>query len=49
VLQTRAPHKLLEDEANRVVNKIPQMKPGKQGGQEVSVLYTLPIIFQVRY
>lgn len=49
ILKTRAPHQDLEDEAKRVVSKIPQMKPGKQGGKEVSVLYTLPIIFQVRY
>lgn len=48
VLQIRAPHKLLEDEANRVVSKIPKIKPGKQGGQDVSVLYTLPIFFNVR-
>ena len=49
ILKTRAPHQDLEEEAKRVVSKIPQMKPGKQGGKEVSVLYTLPIIFQVRY
>lgn len=48
ILKTRAPHQDLEEEAKRVVSKIPQMKPGKQGGQEVSVLYTLPIFFNVR-
>lgn len=48
VLRTRAPHQVLEKEANRVVNTIPKVQPGKQGGQEVSVLYTLPIMFQVR-
>ena len=31
IINTRAPHKDLEKEANRVVDKVPQMKPGKQG------------------
>lgn len=48
ILNTRAPHKLLEEEAQRVVNQIPQMQPGKQRGEEVSVLYTLPILFKVQ-
>ncbi|WGD35438.1 energy transducer TonB [Olleya sp. YS] len=49
IINTRAPHKDLEKEANRVVDKVPQMKPGRQGGQPVSVLYSLPIVFQVKY
>lgn len=49
IINTRATHKDLEEEANRVVDKVPQMTPGKQGGQPVSVLYSLPIIFQVKY
>ncbi|WP_397364742.1 energy transducer TonB [Olleya sp. R77988] len=49
ILNTRAPHKDLEKEANRVVDKVPQMKPGEQGGEPVSVLYSLPIVFQVKY
>ncbi|WP_435413282.1 energy transducer TonB [Psychroserpens mesophilus] len=47
-IKTRAPLKQLEDEAERVVNKIPQMTPGKQRNEPVSVLYNLPIKFQVR-
>ena len=47
-IRTRAPLQQLEDEAKRVVNKIPQMIPGKQRSQAVSVLYNLPIMFQVR-
>ena len=38
----------LVDEAERVVKKIPQMIPGKDKGKKVSVLYTLPILFEVR-
>lgn len=47
VLGARAPHPALEEEARRVVNLLPQMTPGKQNGQEVGVLYSLPITFQV--
>lgn len=47
-IKTRAPIEQLEDEAKRVVNKIPQMTPGKQRNEPVSVLYNLPIMFQVR-
>lgn|SRR5690554_145303 len=36
----------LKIEAQRVVSKLPEMKPGKQGDKNVDVLYTLPIIFK---
>ncbi len=45
--RARAPHPALEEEALRVINGIPQMKPGKQDGEEVGVMYSLPIVFQV--
>jgi protein TonB len=48
VMKTRAPHFALEKETERVINKIPKMKPGLQGNKPVNVLYQLPIIFQVR-
>lgn len=44
----RAPHNRLEREAVKVVGKIPQMTPGKQRDKNVSVIYRLPIIFQVQ-
>ena len=44
----RAPHNRLELEAVKVVGKIPQMIPGKQRDKNVSVIYSLPIIFQVQ-
>jgi protein TonB len=47
-IKTRAPFSQLEDEALRVVEKIPTMKPGLQRGQPVSVLYNLPIVFKVQ-
>ena len=47
-IRTRAPHPKLEDEAKRLANKIPKMKPGKMGTTPVNVIYNLPITFQVQ-
>ncbi len=44
----RAPHPRLQSEGERVINKLPKMKPGQQRGQNVGVLYSLPITFQVQ-
>ena len=43
----RAPHPILQAEGERVINKLPTMKPGEQGGEKVGVLYSLPITFMV--
>ena len=40
--------KILEEEALRVINSLPKMQPGKQNGVAVSVMYSLPIVFEVR-
>jgi len=48
-IKARAPHLKLKNEAVKVVNKIPQMIPGKQRDQNVEVIYTLPISLQVNY
>jgi len=40
--------KLLEQEALRVVNAMPDWIPGEQGGKKVSVYFTLPIDFKMR-
>ncbi len=48
VLGARAPHPRLQQEAERVVNMLPKMQPGKQRGQPVGVLYSLPITFRVQ-
>lgn len=47
-IKTQAPHPKLKDEAVRVINFIPEMTPGKQNNEDVGVIYTLPIIFQVQ-
>ncbi|WP_417369920.1 energy transducer TonB [Gelidibacter japonicus] len=46
-IQTRAPRPELEREAQRVVEQIPTMIPGKQRERPVTVQYVLPIIFKV--
>ena len=47
-IKLRGPHPVLEKEANRVINKIPQMEPGKQRNVPVGVKYTLPIVYDAR-
>lgn len=39
--------KLLEKEAIRVIQSMPQWKPGKNNGKNVSVYFTLPISFKL--
>jgi len=46
-VRARAPHPEVEKEAVRVIELLPTMKPGKQKGKDVGVLYALPIIFKV--
>ena len=38
-------HKILNDEAIRVVKKMPNWKPGSNKGKKVRVRYTLPMTF----
>lgn len=47
-VRSRAPHPRLEKEAERVINMLPKMKPGRQRGNAVTVPYSLPITFQVQ-
>ena len=45
-IKIRGPHSALENEAKRVINKIPKMEPGLQGNHPVGVIYTLPILYE---
>jgi len=45
-IRSRAPEKSLEEEAIRVINLLPSMKPGMQGATPVEVLYRVPITFK---
>ncbi|WP_136467705.1 energy transducer TonB [Flagellimonas onchidii] len=44
----RGPHKLLEDEAKRIIDKLPRMQPGKQKGMTVEVPFSIPISFKLQ-
>ncbi len=41
--------KLLQEEAVRVVSKLPNMKPGRQGDKIVEVQFMIPIVFKIDY
>ncbi|WP_282124363.1 energy transducer TonB [Algibacter mikhailovii] len=45
-VRSRGPDKILEKEAERIIKKLPQMKPGKQRGKPVKVAYAIPIFFK---
>ena len=47
-VKSRGPHPVLEKEVGKIINSLPQMKPGKQRGTPVSVSYSIPITFEVR-
>ena len=44
---TIGPNKILEDEAYRIMAKLPQVKAGEYLEKKVSVLYGLPISFRL--
>ncbi|TCI85679.1 energy transducer TonB [Tenacibaculum sp. M341] len=48
-LNIRGPYKgdLLEKEAERIVRKLPKLKPGKHNGKAVKVKYGIPISFKI--
>ena len=48
-IKAKGSHEKLEKEAVDVIEKIPQMTPGKVGSQNVNVVYSIPIILQVQY
>ncbi|MFK5983005.1 MAG: energy transducer TonB [Flavobacteriaceae bacterium] len=46
-IMAKALNKPLEEEAIRVISKLPIMSPAKQGDKNVKVQYMIPIIFQI--
>ena len=46
IVQVSSPYPVFENEARRVLNKLPKMFPGKQNGKEIHVRYTIPITFK---
>lgn len=47
-IKARGPHPGLEEEAHRVIQSIPRMTPGEQKGEPVAILYSIPIIFDIK-
>lgn len=47
-IKSRSPHLGLREEAQRVIELLPEMQPGKQRSVPVGVIYSLPITFQVQ-
>ncbi|NKI30530.1 energy transducer TonB [Croceivirga thetidis] len=47
-VRMRGPHQLLEEEANRIISKLPKMTPGKQRGKAVKVPFSIPIAFKLQ-
>ncbi|MDX1315742.1 MAG: energy transducer TonB [Eudoraea sp.] len=47
-IRMRGPHKILEEEAGRIIAKLPQMIPGKQRGRAVKVPFMMPITFKLQ-
>ncbi len=45
-IRKRGPNKLLVAEADRIINLLPKMIPGKQKGQTVKVPFSIPITFK---
>jgi len=46
-VKKRGPDKLLEDEAARIISKLPKMVPGKNRGIAVRVPFSIPITFKL--
>ncbi|MEC3964316.1 TonB family protein [Flagellimonas halotolerans] len=44
----RGPHELLENEAVRIIERLPKMQPGKHEGKEVKVPFSIPITFRLK-
>ncbi len=43
----RGPHELLENEAVRIIERLPKMQPGKHEGEVVKVPFSIPITFRL--
>ena len=46
-IRQRGPHKLLENEAARIIELLPQMQPGHDQGKAVKVPFSIPITFKL--
>ena len=47
-IRKRGPHELLENEVVRIIERLPQMTPGKHKGEAVEVPFSIPISFKLK-
>ncbi|TDT46787.1 TonB family protein [Maribacter spongiicola] len=47
-IKMRGPDKLLEDEVERIIKRLPKMIPGKQSGKVVNVPFSIPVNFKLQ-
>jgi protein TonB len=47
-IRMRGPDKNLENEAARIIGRLPQMTPGRQRGRPVRVPFSIPITFRLQ-
>jgi TonB family protein len=47
-IKKRGPHELLENEAVRIIERLPKMQPGKHEGKVMNVPYAIPITFRLK-
>jgi TonB family protein len=46
-ISAKGPDVILEEEAKRIIRKLPKMQPGQQNGQDINVIYSIPITFKL--
>jgi len=46
-IKVRSPHSKLSNISTLIIEQLPQFKPAKQKNKNVSIKYTLPIIFNL--
>ncbi|TMM58375.1 TonB family protein [Maribacter algarum] len=47
-IRKRGPDPLLENEVERIIKRLPKMKPGKQKGKAVNVPFSIPVTFKLQ-
>ena len=47
-IEMRGPDELLEDEVERIINRLPNMSPGENAGRPVNVIYSIPVNFKLQ-
>ncbi len=47
-IRMKGPDKLLENEVERILNRLPNMSPGENTGRPVNVIYSIPVNFKLQ-